>query len=604
MIARTSKAIGLLALLLLSLPAIAPQSLGAPMRLARAGLRVRDRLSLGDVEKRGGRYFFIVAWTDEPGIYALEAEGSEARLVVPGRFEGFVRGASALMAVGREAVGSALVATVYRIDERERAAKPVCSGAFLDPPLFMNGRIYYFVEGEGTYRVDPESGATERLARATLALAVASDRELVGWLRDGDGWRLAAIDGGTGALRAFARAEPGPIAAAGGEACYADSRAIYAIDTRSGAIRMLEERRVDGWPVVYGGKAYYSSADEGRALRSVSLASGEGELLASGTPCKPLIADAEGLAYSTRNERSMVWGAMGNETLWVLSLDDARNPRRMFRDAQFSLRDVEGGIALGTFPEGVPGLFAVDLASGGVIHLASEPELYPLAFLSGGRAYWVDSEKTLFAKRLDGSRKAEAVAADVERAVAVGDRVVYADARGRLSTAGKDAKVVATVEAYALRSSDGYAYYVTQESGTSTLWRMDPATGRTERLRAGVETGDFVCLAVRAGIAYYGHKGRLFAYDTRTRSERDLSGELPGFITSIAVSESYAYLALDSGGGDGIFKVPLAGGPIARVCDGELFGLLWDEGRLYWYDYGESYERADSLSYCYALVAE
>ncbi len=571
------------------------------------GRVVCDRMTVSDFRESAAYLYVLSRGWEGGGISRLNKDGSQPRLLDGGNFDSFVDAGSRILVWTSSG-------EMLELDDSGPGLSLIASGIEArDPPCFFEGSLYYAKEGKGLYRRALGSKEEIFVSKEELIFATACEAGIAGWLPAGDRFSLTVLDPKSGKARSYLQDFPGFLYAGSGMLYYGSFEGgIQEIDLKSGAIRKLSKLRVEGRMALADGRLWAADASGGGRLQAIDLKTARDEALSPERGCRVLASNPRGIWYARRPaaDAGLVFGSGGNESLCFWATQAKGNPQRILAAVPFQMLAVSNGYALGRFPAEGQGLWALRLSDMQTSQISSEPGPLAAAWFDGGDAFFLPlgqkDEGPVLRASFAGTKAPATVIASCAAALPAGDSILYARGPGPAlyisplagAVGGGSERLLHPGPLLRMAWEGGRAYALVKAEQSLDLSMIDAKTGKISLIKSGLKPGMGKIILAERGALYYNDGPELRRYDALSGSDSLMASIDEGFVMDIALSQAFLYFSVDRMGGDGIYRLPLGGGAVTKIVDGELFGLAADGGFLYWFsDWVEQNELEKAYSY-------
>jgi hypothetical protein len=564
------------------------------------GRKICDRIFLIDFLETPD-YLYYLTHDDEVFdvganiLRRMKPDGSNPEILSSGPYRNLYPGEGRIYLFGIKENGQGIISS-YDLVSGKTAV--LITDDIIDPPAFRRGVFYYTVTGKGFFSWEPLTGKKTLLYQDEVLLPTAADSGIAGWLMGGGDFRILhlALPAGKISLRPFDMLEM--IFAGGDRLFLSGDEGLRMFDPATGEMKLIHDRLVYGNILLAGDWLYFVDTDNKELLTAANINTGEKKILSRETGCHLLSANDRGLYYTSVpvGDSGYSFGQDSRQYLGFFPFEKSRCRELLFASEPFNPSHVGNGLVWGVFPQGEPGLFAVDLKTG-TRRLVASGFLRSWVFGADSRFVYYFGVTTqenrgivsVYRTTLDGSGPSVKLVEAVSWAVPFSGGVAWLDGDGGtlfLTAADGTENSLGAVKGFRFMAGDGdsLVLLVTDETTrTDTLVRINGKTGKRDVLVTGISTLGFPVLAVSGGQYFYMNGTGLCRLDPASGRIKVIDTIVDSFIYSLVVSDGYCYYNIDQIGGNGIFRVGTDGGGKVKMADGELFGLAVDDGWLYWF---------------------
>jgi hypothetical protein len=575
-------------------------------RTGYAALRINDRILVFDFKKSGNQLYYTSVDLESGGLFAIRDDGTANERIAAGRVTNVVLADHEIYFTRMEDSGST---GLFRYDAEKKSEELVVSDMFFDPPVFFKGYFYLSVQDRGFFKISADGKEKVKIHDGILFSPVIDSRGIYGWGKTGDEWSLVRIDPVSMEVRPLLQDTPGYLVLSGNTLFLASANGLFSVNAKTGAKKKLSDDEVNGNFFVVRDRLYFHSYNEGRTIMTMK---------ADGTDRKPVFREknnrllyADGDALYFYHGDSLSTGPTADTYLGKYFFKEEMNPQRLFPDMPVQLLFVSNRVMIGTAPGLGDGTFALYPDRKKAVPFTTD-QVVQVVGIDGETVYYVREydDSVLCSKTLSGKGEARILARVSGSASLAGNRILYANPEDEDALYGVDlksgaARKISGLQAVAARGDAKNAYLLTPVGQYYSLVQVDLATLRETGLKTGMILSDVPIFVLSGNMLYYTDGGVLYGYDCAKKAETVLDKALNGFVFNCIATKRYLYYTVDVTGVDGITRLSRDGREKVKIADGELFGLAYDSGFLYWFrDYAETMPSAEGPSFSYRIKAD
>jgi len=575
------------------------------------GVRLCDRVTVSDVIIQGGQLYFSQFDFETGGLFRMNKDGSGYEQLVKGEIMNLIAGDTEFFYTKLLVSGNT---GVFHFNEAAKTEELLFEADFFDPPLYYKGYFYLSFFGEGFYRLKRDGSEKTKLTNTEFFLPVTATNSIYGWAKDREGdntqdWKLARFDIATGAIKIFLTGNPGYLTLGKDQIFYSNGTAIFCFNEKEGTNRKLCDEELFDKMFLINKRLYFPEIADGKRIYSVNTEGKDKKSLSPETNCRMLGADAEGIYYYRYHEGSLNFnpGAYVGKYFF----DPRKNRERLFKNMPVTPVNVTKGVIYGYVPVLGEGLFALDTLKKSARSLVATNDI-KIHFFDKDAVYYVQGypDSALYKKSLVKDDKPLLLKHGVSTATGVQGRIYYlttgaAPTLYTMKADGTKEEKLTDDKITVLQADAKFAYLLIPDNGKHTLVQLDIKSKKQLVLKQALQLQDFPILALSQNILYYTDSGKLYAFNISNKKETLLDANLNGFMVNLKITKRYIYYTVDNYGVDGIYRLSKNGKEKIKVVDGEVFGMTFDAGYLYWFsDYGEAMETPERISYAYRITAK